>query len=407
MALQSLFIDFNSYFASVEQQLRPELRGKPVGVAPVMAETTCCIAASYEAKAFGIRTGTQVREARRLCPGIEIVHARPPLYVGFHHKLVAAVRMFLDVDKVLSIDEMVCSLTGELQQRDNAVALAKQIKNAIRALVGTELRSSIGIAPNGYLAKVASKMQKPDGLVVIEPNDLPEILFRLELQDLHGIGKRMEQRLHDCGIHTVEQLCNANKRQLQHAWRGIAGERLYDLLRGRQVYTPPTQRSSLGHSHVLSPDARRGDLAFAILNKLLQKAATRLRHDGLLTGCLWLHLKYLDKNGWQNKLILDATDDTLTLLHGLKQLWQRRPDTKTPLLRVGVVLADLSDQQQQSLSLFAEDTRHVPLNRAVDKINERFGRHTVYFGGAHQARENAPMRIAFTHIPDLKLEGDA
>ncbi|MEX0828076.1 MAG: hypothetical protein WD005_03900, partial [Haliea sp.] len=323
-----------------------------------------------------------------------------------HHKLVAAVRMFLDVDKVLSIDEMVCSLTGELRQRDNAIALAKQIKNAIRALVGTELRSSIGIAPNGYLAKVASKMQKPDGLVVIESEDLPEILYRLELQDLYGIGKRMEQRLHDCGIHTVEQLCNANRRELQHVWHGIAGERMHDLLRGKSVYTPPTQRSSLGHSHVLSPDARKAELAFAILSKLLQKAATRLRHDQLLTGCLWLHLKYLNKTGWQDKLVLDATDDTLTLLHGLKQLWQRRPDTQTPLLRVGVVLADLSDRQQQSLSLFAEDTRHVPLNRAMDKVNERFGRHAVYFGGAHQARDNAPMRIAFTHIPDLKLEGD-
>src|SRR6187402_2836954 len=103
MSLSTLFVDLNSYFASVEQQVQPELRGKPVGVVPLMADTTCCIAASYEAKAFGISTGTKVAEARRLCPGIHLVEADHKVYVEYHDRLVAAVESCVHVDRVLSI----------------------------------------------------------------------------------------------------------------------------------------------------------------------------------------------------------------------------------------------------------------------------------------------------------------
>lgn len=125
MTLRALYVDFNSYFASVEQQLCPKLRGKPVGVLPVMADTTCCIAASYEAKRYGVRTGTSVREARRLCPDIRLVLARPAVYVEQHHRLIEAVESCLHVDRVLSIDEMACRLTGSDCRRDRALALAR------------------------------------------------------------------------------------------------------------------------------------------------------------------------------------------------------------------------------------------------------------------------------------------
>ena len=177
MALRFLFVDFNSYFASVEQQVRPELRGKPVIVVPVMADTTCCIAASYEAKKFGIKTGTLVREAKTLCRDLLVVEARPPLYVEYHHKVLSVVESCIPVHKVLSVDEMACELTGSQRERHHALALAGKIKETIGRNIGTELRSSIGIGPNLFLAKTASDMQKPDGLVVIQPDDLPQCLF--------------------------------------------------------------------------------------------------------------------------------------------------------------------------------------------------------------------------------------
>ena len=134
MTLRALYVDFNSYFASVEQQLRPELRGRPVAVLPVLAETTCCIAASYEAKRFGVKTGTLVAEARKLCPDIRLVEARPAVYVELHHKLVEAIESCLHVERVLSIDEVACRLTGSDRRRERALALADQIKRSIAAV---------------------------------------------------------------------------------------------------------------------------------------------------------------------------------------------------------------------------------------------------------------------------------
>lgn len=215
--LRSLHVDFNAYFASVEQELRPELRGRPVGVLPVLAETTCCIAASYEARACGVKTGTPVYEARQRCPGIVFVEARPPLYVEMHHRLVAAVESCTPVGRVLSIDEMSCPLTGSERNADKALALAYRIKATIAAQVGAHLRCSVGIAPNTFLAKIASNMQKPDGCTVIEAADLPQALYRLNLRDIHGIGRALESRLRRYGIDTVKRLYAANAAQLRTA----------------------------------------------------------------------------------------------------------------------------------------------------------------------------------------------
>jgi DNA polymerase-4 len=184
-----LFVDMNSYFASVEQQLRPELRGRPVAVVPVMAESTCCIAASYEAKRFGIRTGTNVAEARRLCPGLQVI--------------LEAVDSVLPVEEVLSVDEMYCRLGLSQREPEPATELGMKVKRAVKRHVGESLLCSVGLAPNRFLAKVAGEMQKPDGLTVVTLDDLPNKLYSLSLRDLPGIGRRMEARLGRHGVRTV------------------------------------------------------------------------------------------------------------------------------------------------------------------------------------------------------------
>jgi DNA polymerase-4 len=214
MPLRYLFIDMNSYFASVEQQMHPELRGRPVAVAPLNAETTACVAASYEAKKFGIRTGTMVREARRMCPGIVIIPASPRIYVQLHHQIIHAVESVLPVLKVMSIDEMVCRLRGVDRETSNARQLALDVKQAILTKVGVCLKCSIGLAPNIMLAKVASDMQKPDGLTIIENEELPQRLHSLKLTDFPGIGPRMEKRFWRRGVSTVEQLCKLKPEQM-------------------------------------------------------------------------------------------------------------------------------------------------------------------------------------------------
>ena len=175
--LKWLFLDLNSYFASVEQQECPALRGKPVAVVPMMTDSSCAIAASYEAKACGIKTGTKIYEAKRMCPDLTCVLARHDVYVDYHHRIFGEVANYLPVSEVCSVDEGACLLLGKERDPDNAVALAETIKRALRDHIGHAITCSIGIAPNRFLGKVASDMQKPDGLIVLKPEDLPGPLF--------------------------------------------------------------------------------------------------------------------------------------------------------------------------------------------------------------------------------------
>ncbi|MEO9214806.1 MAG: hypothetical protein ABI227_04055 [Rhodanobacter sp.] len=418
MSLRSLFVDFNSYFASVEQHEDPALRGRPVGVAPVAAETTSLIAASYEAKALGVNTGTQVREARRLCPGIEIRVARPERYVVWHHRLIEAIDHAIPIARVGSIDEVACELVGRQRRRDIAEQIAQQVKDEIAlAAPGGAIRCSIGIAPNDFLAKTASDMRKPDGLTVIEQADLPHALHGLALRDLCGIGQAMEARLHEAGITTVTQLTAADKHRLRHAWGGIEGERMWGLLRGAWLPTAPTERGSIGHSHVLGPELRTPVGARAVLKKLLVKAAMRMRREEMLSGALAVRIRFIGHDQrWERDLVFDPTDDSrelLRLLSGVLDSGNRHrplpgPVSATPL-SVSVTLLRLVPRTQSSGSLFApmHDTGRV--DALVDRINAKFGYNKLYFGSMQLALEHdaAPMRIPFNRIPDIKNENEA
>jgi DNA polymerase-4 len=416
MTLRSLFVDFDSYFASVEQHERPELRGRPVAVAPVDAETTCCIAASYEAKAFGVATGTLVRDARRLCPGIVVVLARPALYVQWHHRLLEAIDHAIPPGHVGSIDEVACDLVGRQCRRDIAEQVARQVKAEIaRVAPGGALHCSIGIAPNAFLAKTASDMRKPDGLVVIEQADLPQALHGLELRDLCGIGPSMERRLHAHGIRSVAQLTAAPKLVLRRAWGSIEGERYWSLLRGEWLPPLPTTRGSVGHSHVLGPELRTTRGAQSVLKKLLAKAAVRLRQFDMLSGGMAVRIRFVGADErWESDLAFDHTDDSRELLHlldgalaGCRELACTGAARSVPL-SVSVTLHRLVERAQSTGSLFDAPHTQRKVDAVVDRINAKYGSNRVYFGSMQTAlvREAAPMRIPFSHVPDLGSEGD-
>ena len=413
--LTALFVDCDSYFASVEQHLDPALRGRPVGVAPVMAESSCCIAASYEAKAFGVKTGTRISEARILCPGIAIVESKPAEYIRYHHRVVEAVEDCIHVEAVLSIDEMWAWLPYNLREPATVETIGRRIKQTVAREVSPVIKVSIGAGPNRYLAKTASKMRKPDGLFIIEHCDLPHVLHPLALRDMHGIARSMESRLHAVGIHSVEQLCAAPKRVLRGVWNGVLGDRLWHLLRGDEIPELETARKSIGHSHVLPPECRAPDKAWPILCKLLHKACERLRSHGLLTGCLTMQLSFLRGAAWAAEARTSETESTLLLMRLLDRLWRDRPEPRAQLLQVGITLTRLCEQGNFTPPLFQtvaetmasfDAEKHRRLDAAIDKLRARYGRGVVYFGGVQDHRDHAPMRISFTHIPDIGLEGD-
>ncbi len=408
MALRTLAVDFNSYFASCEQQERPELRGKPIGIVPVLAETTCCIAASYAAKARGVKMGTGMAEARALCPDIVIVQQRPALYINYHRRLVEAIESCIHVTVTKSIDEVECDLTETFAPRESAMAVARQIKDRVARQVGPWLTCSIGIAPNWLLAKLATDMQKPDGLVVLDDVDIPQRLLALELTDFCGIGPRMDHRLRAHGIDSVGKLYGATKAELRGIWGGVEGERMHRRLRGENIPLPQTQHQTVGHSHVLPPALRTEVKSLAVLHRLLQKAAMRLRSIGHYAGGLAAFVGFRDGARWSEELRFNETQDTMALTGALNQLWARRPDgvrRRTPV-QVGVVLNRLLPMRGHTPDLFDQerDTARERLHHAMDTLNQTFGNGSVFYGGAFGVTDNAPMRIAFTRIPTPELE---
>ena len=420
-ALNWLFVDLNSYFASVEQEVRPELRGRPVAVVPMMADTTVCIAASYEAKAHGVKTGTMVADAKRMCPGLVLLEGRHELYTEYHHRIVEAVESCVPVTAVLSIDEMACRLMGRERPLLAAIELGRRVKETIRAKVGPTLRSSVGLATNRYLAKVASDMEKPDGLVALPLDILPEALRQLTLRDLPGIGARTEKRLNDKGIRTMEQLLALDCDKAGELWGSVWGERLWHWLRGEDFDMAETEHlKSLSHQHVLAPEMRTPEKAWAVAHKLLHKAAMRLRAGGLWASSIGLAVGFagphgergpvsnygVPKKGWKSELKLSECQDNQTLIAALARLWAGIPKEEEfahPYF-IGVHLDGLVPDRLHSLNLFEgteDEQSRSRLLAVMDQLNNKFGLSTLAPATMLTAYKSAPTRIAFHSIPDL------
>ncbi len=419
--LKWLYIDFNSYFASVEQQLQPHLRGKPIAIVPVDTPTTSAIAASYEAKAFGIKTGTPIYEARKKCPELICVLARHEAYVDFHNRIMVEINNHIPVTAVCSIDEAACILMKNEASIEAVTTIALSIKRGLAKNLGEYIRCSIGVASNRYLAKVATDLQKPDGFTILKSTDLPERLFQLELRDLPGIGRNMEIRLNMAGIHTMESLMQLSSDRMRDIWGGIWGERMWHLLRGADLPEIATQRRSIGHSHVMAPDLRVPSKAFFVARRLTLKAASRLRRMDYYASSLSFSARlestsYMKKGRYiEDHLSCWRAQDNMTFLHMLNQIWRRMiyklrasGMTTIKIKKLSITLHGLVPASDLADDLLSDDTnhrynrtKHENVSRAMDRLNQRFGRDTILIGMLpSQGRSFSGTKIAFTRIPD-------
>lgn len=404
LSVDWLFLDMNSFFASAEQHLQPALRGQPVVVVPTMTDRTCCIAVSYEARPYGIKTGTNVGEARRRCPGLQLVEGRHENYIRIHHQIIEAVTTVLPVTKICSIDEMVCRLSPQHREVGRATELAREVKQVIYDQVGVSLRCSVGLSTNRFLAKVASNLQKPDGLSVITREELPRRLHSLDLNDFPGIGRNMRRRLESKGIRTTRQLCGLSKKQMTDVWESVLGAKWWHQLRGDEVVEKETTRRTVGHSHVLPPKLRTEAGARGVMVRLIHKAGMRLRRLDHWAARMVVALRYTDGwPKWKETVYLGRCQDTPSLLKAFERAWQNRPRGPRPL-QAAVTLFDLTPSACTTPSLFVEEQRALSAAQAMDAANERFGPNTLYFASMHETRNSAPMRIAFTSIPDIPAE---
>lgn len=390
----------DSFFASIEQQVNPELRGRPIAICPFLHNATSVIAASIEAKRYGVRTGTPVKDAKRLCPGITLLADTPTSYRQYHHYIMEELRDTRCQVEVRSIDE--AALTVPHDMVEHASQVAAEVQRRIFG-VGSQLSCSIGVSSNRFLAKMATKLHKPGGVAELRTKDLGAYYELLELTDLYGISWRMERRLNKLGISSPLDFYLAPHRLLEKAF-GIEGTRWYLRLRGYEVDARKTKRGMIGHQSTITPKpATSYDQVALVASQLCHRAAYRLRLAGLAAGSLSVGLRHSDRSKQYRyyRTHYPFWDSASCVRHTM-ELLQHMP-LHQPVRLVSVTLSRLSAQQDLTLPLFTESSHSNQISTALDAINERWGRGSIA-PASHLGGQQARDRIGFGNAHQMASE---
>jgi len=321
-----------------------------------------------------------------------LVDGNHKAYSDYHKRVIEAVETVMPIDKVCSIDEMRIRLLETEGTEEAATEIALRIKKVIREQIGECMTSSIGLAPNSFLAKVATDMQKPDGLVLLHPDTMSERLADLDLIDFCGLNKRMKVRLNLAGIYTSRDMLDADRKSLRAAFGSVIGERWWYLLRGYDLPDIETNRKSLGNSHVLPPNERNRDGSFGVLMRLLQKATARLRAERLAAGA-YAFMARDGENRWEHAGKCEASHDTLKFVGILQEAWLTCKIDNP--MQVAITFTELTPAVETTPSMFESDNYRSELSKVVDGINDKFGRNSILPAGLMKHRTAAEERIAF------------
>jgi DNA polymerase-4 len=372
----------NAFFASVEQRADPSLRGKAMAVIG-SEHRGVVLSPSYEARAFGVRTGMTYGEAKAACPALILVPADPAKYSHACEELLGIWRDFSPQAELFSIDEAFLDVTGCEPLFGDPVRIAIRIKERVWNEKG--LTCSIGIGPNKLLAKLGSDMQKPDGLVLISPDDVAEVLEDLPVKELCGIGPSLTRSLAAMGIHTCGELGRAPLHKLTARF-GVVGERLRDMGRGIDddaVMTLASQQEeeskSMGHSMTLTEDCSDIPMIERHILQLAEKVGRRLRRGSYQGHTVSLTLRYTDFHTFSRQKRLRHT-----VSHGLDVYAAARgilQDIRLdqPVRLVGVSVSGLTKHMAQ-MPLFEDERKRTFVAEAMDDINDRYGEFTVTWG---------------------------
>jgi DNA polymerase-4 len=395
----TMLLDVNSCFATVEQQARPHLRGKPVAVAAYTTPGGCILAASREAKTYGVTTGMRVADGRQRCPQLVVLPSDPEKYRAVNHALVALLSSYTDDLDVASIDEMILSL-GNTPRAPQALAdmtaIAQEIKKKIKINIGEWITVSIGISTNQYLAKVASNLQKPDGLVAITSDNVRDVLVKMKLEDLPGIKEGNAGRLRAAGITSPLVMFETSPKQLTYAFHSRIGFDWWGNLHGWGVpWRNYEAVRSIGHSFALGkPKGPKDPGLHQILSQLVVKTGRRLRGHGFRAAGIHVSCMFVDYTGWRHgekqPQPLFTNDD---IYKRALDILLTAPDKPVRILAITCfgLSADLYSQQ----SLFAQDRRKEQLTRAIDAIEDRWGDFTITPARMLAMEQKVLDRIAF------------
>jgi DNA polymerase-4 len=404
---QIMHIDLNSAFASAEQQAWPKLRGRPMGVTNRLSKECCVIAASYEAKALGIRVGTRKTEAMALCPDFVMLETDPTKYTHMYKGLINIMRDYSPNIKMKSIDEGIIDFHG-VHRKQTLKEIGFEIKERVYKELGDHMRINVGIGPNRFLAKMAAGWHKPDGLDQLDHRNLIEFYKSIELDDITGIADAYGARLRAHSVMTPMDFLNANDELLRRrVFKSINGMYWHERLRGYEIDDQPTKLGMVGRQWVLSHASADDEWLRSCLRKLSWTAARKLRFRGVEARgvCVWVTFNN-DNGFWRDKRMLHVpfyTEADVWLY--TQRLFDHRP--KHMVIRtMGMYLYELAPSGKAQLSLFDDVKKKTDLDDALDEINDFWGDCTVITADMKSGRDDVKQKIPFggTEYFDLLLK---
>jgi DNA polymerase-4 len=375
-----LYIDLNSCFASIEQQCRPMLRGRPVAITNRLVPNSCIITASYEAKACGVKVGMRAREASTICPGIVFAESEPSKYIFVHEKLKRIMRDYSPNVVMKSIDEGVIDLKDAPRRvyERNRFELGRELKQRLKDEIGCYMRCNVGIASNRFLAKLAGELHKPDGLDEITTENQRKIFATLKLTDLPGINVRMEARLNAVGIFTPLQFLDADEATLvKLVCKSIEGHKWYRRLRGFEVDDVMYGIKSIGREYVLDSRNLSHEETEIRLVHLAEDVGYRLRSKELYARGVYVWT-YDFVNGHKHRqtILHEAIHTDQDIARVARQLFK---ELDVPVFIIGITLYKLQPHADTQLSLEQkEKDRAAAVCNAEDAINLRFGMRKIH-----------------------------
>ncbi|MGH7373550.1 MAG: DNA polymerase IV [Candidatus Rokuibacteriota bacterium] len=367
-----LHVDMDAFYASVEQRDRPELRGRPVIVGADPKGRGVVSAASYEARRLGVHSAMPIGRAARLCPDAAFLPVDMDKYAGVSREVMAILADFTPLLEPLSIDEAFLDVTGTERLHGDGATVARTIKSRITTAL--RLTASVGVAANKFVAKVASDLRKPDGLVVVTPGTEADFLAPLPVSRLWGVGRVTGAGLEAMGLSTIGQLAAVPVAYLETRF-GESGRALHDLSLGRddravEPFAPP---KSMGAEETFGQDHRDVERLAATLREQAERVARELREEGYAGRCVTLKLRFADFSTLTRRHTDDPTQDGLLIYRRARVLLERIP-LRQPVRLIGLSVSGLGPAAAGQLSLLEPDTlRRERLARAMDRVTARFG----------------------------------
>jgi DNA polymerase IV len=393
-----MHIDINSCFATIEQQSNPLLRNKPVVVAASANDYGCILAASVDAKKYGIKTGMRIKEAKLILPSLIALTPNPDKYRSVHHALKNLLSIYTPDLTPKSIDEFSLNFSSVIRDEHpgSIIKIAQEIKQKIKTDIGEYITVSIGIGANRFLAKTGAGLHKPDGLDIITTQNIQAIFNTLELTDICGISVGNAIRLHQVGINTAQQFLNAPLYELKRAFRSIAATYWFMRLRGWEIDDFSSRRKSFSHSYVL-PQKITVEQSIPILIKLVHQLTERLRQQGYQAQNVYLSVINPDHRHWhQAKQLSHPLVNANDFIHAFLRLSRHIP---FPVIKkITVACTDLKPIDHLQFDLFEINQKNYQITQAMDQINARFGDCTLFPAAMVGSQSAVPDAIGFGRL---------